>query len=80
MLDERDEVIERIKREDEEFRRLVEEHVKFEEELERFNQVRYLTVEHEMEKRRIQKLKLQGKDRIAEIIRRYKALHPELLP
>jgi len=78
MLDERDEVIEHIKREDEEFRRLVEEHVQFEAELERFNQIRYLTGEQEMEKRRIQKLKLLGKDKMAEIIRRYKASSPEL--
>lgn len=78
MLDERDEVIEHIKREDEEFRDLVDEHVQFEAELERFNQIRYLTGEQEMEKRRIQKLKLLGKDKMAEIIRRYKASRPEL--
>jgi len=77
MLDERDEVIERIKQEDEEFCRLVEEHVQFEAELERFKQTRYLTGEQEMEKRRIQKLKLAGKDKIAEIIRQYKTSRPE---
>lgn len=78
MLDERDEVIEHIKQEDEEFRRLVEEHVRFEAELEGLSKIRYLTGEQELEKRRIQKLKLLGKDKIAEIIRRYKASRPEL--
>lgn len=77
MLDERDEVIEHIKQEDEGFRRLVEQHVQFEAELEQFKQMRYLTGEQEMEKKRIQKLKLAGKDKIAEIIRQYKASHPE---
>jgi len=78
MLDERDEVIERIKQENEEFRHLVEQHVQFEAELERFQNMRFLTGEEEMEKKRIQKLKLLGKDKIAQIIRQYKSLHPEL--
>jgi len=78
MLDERDEVIERIKQENEEFRHLVEQHVQFESELQRFHEMRFLTGEQEVEKKRIQKLKLFGKDKIAEIIRQYKSLHPEL--
>ncbi len=78
MLDEKDEVIERIKQEDDEFRRLVEQHVRFEADLERFNQMRYLTSEEEMEKKRIQKLKLLGKDKMAHIIRLFKAERPEL--
>jgi hypothetical protein len=38
-----------------------------------FQQKHYLTPEEEVEKKRLQKLKLAGKDKIMEILSRYKS-------
>ncbi len=62
--------------ENEEFRRLGEEHRELEKMLSEFNGRVYLTPEEEMEKKKIQKLKLLKKDKMAEIIRRYKENRP----
>lgn len=61
--------------EDEEFRKLGEEHKNLEEILAEMNKKVYLTSEEEIEKKRIQKLKLVKKDRMAELIREYKKSH-----
>jgi hypothetical protein len=58
--------------ENEEFKKLHEEHRSLDNLLNEFTQKRYLSPEEEMEKKRIQKLKLQKKDRMAEIIARYR--------
>jgi len=68
-------VIHHLSREDEEYRRLKEEHRKLEEALAEMSKRRHLTVEEEMERKRIKKEKLIKKDRMAEIIRRYKEQH-----
>ncbi|RMF91392.1 MAG: DUF465 domain-containing protein [Nitrospinota bacterium] len=73
MKDEDPILIEQLRRENEEFNRLWREHQAYEEQLEAFNKLRYLTSEQEIEKKRIQKLKLLGKDRMAAILRQYKA-------
>jgi hypothetical protein len=52
----------------EELRKLMEEHEALERELERYSTKRYLTSSEEIEKKRIQKLKLAGKDRIEAIL------------
>lgn len=65
-------LIEELLPQDEELRRLVEEHQAFERELERFSNKRYLTPAEEMEKKRIQKLKLAGKDKIEAILSSYR--------
>ena len=54
--------------EDEEFRRLSEEHVEFERQLDQFNSKSFLTPTEEMERKKIQKLKLAGKDRMEMIL------------
>jgi uncharacterized protein YdcH (DUF465 family) len=66
-------LIEHLKQTDPEFRRLTEEHLQYERQLEEFNKLRYLTSEQEMEKKRVQKIKLRGKDRMAEILKEHKA-------
>jgi hypothetical protein len=58
--------------ENDEFKRLGEEHRKLDLELDEYNKRPYLTPEEELEKKRLQKLKLQKKDKMAEIIRNYK--------
>ncbi len=57
---------------DDELRKYVEDHRRLESELERFNKRVYLTPEEEMEKKKLQKRKLLGKDRIHEILSKYR--------
>jgi len=66
------EIVELLKRENEEFMRLNEEHKDLENLLEESDNKRYLTPEEEIERKRIQKQKLLKKDRMAELIRNYK--------
>ncbi len=58
---------------DQELRRYYEEHVRLEKQLSEFQRKAYLTTEEEVEKKRLQKLKLAGKDRMMEILARRKA-------
>lgn len=57
---------------DQELRTLYEEHQQYKRRLEGFREKPYLTTEEEMEKKRIQKLKLAQKDRMMEILARYR--------
>jgi hypothetical protein len=66
------EIVEILKKENEEFRGLAEEHQKLEKLLAELDSKRYLTPEEEYERKRIQKQKLLKKDRMAELIRKYK--------
>ncbi|MGQ9652987.1 MAG: YdcH family protein [Thermodesulfobacteriota bacterium] len=66
------ELIERLSPLIPELKALIEEHEALERELEKYNTRRYLTSSEEMEKKRIQKLKLMGKDRIEEILSSYR--------
>lgn len=49
------------------------EHENFERELARLNAKAHLSTDEEIERKRLQKLKLAGKDRIMEILYRYKS-------
>jgi uncharacterized protein YdcH (DUF465 family) len=64
-------LLERIKQENVEFCRLLEEHQQYEVQLASYNDLRFLTSEQELERKRLQKLKLQGKDRLFAILRQY---------
>ncbi len=55
---------------DPELKRYYEEHLDLEDKLLLF-QNRYLTAEEEVEKKKIQKLKLTGKDKIMELLKKY---------
>ena len=57
---------------DTELRRHYEEHVELKQRLEELRQNLYLTEEEQVEQKRIQKQKLAGKDRIMEILARYR--------
>ncbi len=50
-----------------------EEHEQFEHQLEEFNRRLYLTPQEEIERKRIQKLKLAGRDRIEVILSKYRS-------
>lgn len=52
------------------FRRLYEEHQILERDLERLTAKDYLSTEDELEKKRVQKLKLAGKDEMEYIVRK----------
>lgn len=58
---------------DRELKELWDEHLGYEEKLEQLNKRRYLSTEEEMRRKELQKLKLHGKDRIEEILRRYRS-------
>jgi uncharacterized protein YdcH (DUF465 family) len=58
--------IESLLDEDDELRKLWEQHLDFEKRLQELDALSHLTPEEEVERKRIQKLKLAGKDRLAE--------------
>ena len=64
-------LIEQAKQENTEFCRLLEEHERYEAQLASYNALRFLTSDQEVERKRLQKLKLQGKDRMIAILRQY---------
>ncbi|HEX2930652.1 MAG TPA: DUF465 domain-containing protein [Candidatus Binatia bacterium] len=57
---------------DPELRRFYEEHRELEKKLAEFQHKHYLTPDEELEMKRIQKLKLNGKDRMMEILERHR--------
>jgi len=65
-------LIQRLIKENEEFRRRMEEHQMFEKKLAEFNKRPFLTPQEEMEKKKIQKLKLAGKDAMEFILSQYR--------
>lgn len=70
-----EEIIEVLKKESEEFRKLDEEHRTLKGALAEIDKKVYLTSEEEVERKKVQKLKLAKKDRMAELIRDYKKGH-----
>lgn len=54
------------------FRLLYEEHQVLEKELNQLNTKTHLTPDEEVEKRKVQKLKLAGKDEMEEMLSRYR--------
>lgn len=72
-MEKRDEdLIARYVDQDAELKKHLEDHKRFEQILENFNRRVYLTPEEEIEKKKIQKMKLQGKDRIHQILSKYR--------
>jgi hypothetical protein len=61
---------ERLRMENPEYRKWEEEHENLEQTLETFEAHRYLTPEQQLERKRVQKLKLAAKDRMMELVRR----------
>ncbi|MDP3182400.1 MAG: DUF465 domain-containing protein [Desulfobaccales bacterium] len=57
---------------DPELKRYVEEHRELERLLEGFNRRPYLTAQESMERKRLQKMKLAGRDRIEQILAKYR--------
>uniref|UniRef100_A0A7V4G918 DUF465 domain-containing protein n=1 Tax=Desulfobacca acetoxidans TaxID=60893 RepID=A0A7V4G918_9BACT len=57
---------------DPELQRYWQEHEEFERRLEEFNRRPYLTAEETLERKRLQKLKLAGRDKIEQILAKYR--------
>ena len=55
-----------------ELKRYYEEHVHLEKQLAQINHKGFLSPEEEVERKRLQKVKLAGKDRIMEILHKYR--------
>ncbi len=66
------EILEILRKENEEYRKIEEEHRKLEQFLADMGKKKYLTTEEEIKKKKTQKQKLQQKDRMAEFIREYR--------
>ncbi len=62
----------RLMEDDPEFKKLVEEHLTFEKLLAEFNERSHLTPNEEMERKKIQKLKLSGKDKMEIILAKHR--------
>jgi len=65
-------VIEQLCNENPRFRLLYEEHLLLEKELEKLDQKAYLAPDEEVERKKIQKMKLAGKDEMELIVRKCK--------
>ena len=66
------ELIDRWVEQDPELKRYVDEHREFERQLEQFNRRPYLTAQEDLERKRLQKLKLAGRDKIEQILAKYR--------
>ena len=66
------EITEILRKENEEYKKLYEEHKQLDHILADMDKNKYLTPEEELERKKIQKQKLLKKDRMAELIREYK--------
>jgi uncharacterized protein YdcH (DUF465 family) len=73
-----DPVVRILSKESESFRHEMDAHQRYEKLLEEFNRRPHLTPDEEVERKKIQKLKLAGKDRMARMIHAYRSSHPEL--
>jgi uncharacterized protein YdcH (DUF465 family) len=72
-MEERDLALIRTKiHQDQELKQRMDEHEEFEKRLEEFNRRPYLTGEETLERKRLQKLKLAGRDRIEQILAKYR--------
>ncbi len=64
-------LLEKVQGENEEFKKLYEEHLELKHRVEKLNKMSFLTPEQELEKKTVQKQKLKGKDRMSQIIEQY---------
>ena len=67
------ELVQRLISSDPELKRHMDEHQEFERKLEEMNRRLFLSPEEEVERKKIQKLKLAGRDRIEAILAKYRS-------
>jgi uncharacterized protein len=66
-------LLEKVQGENEEFKKLYQEHLNLKVRVEELNKMNFLSPEQELEKKTVQKQKLKGKDRMIQIIEQYQA-------
>ena len=72
-MEQRDKLlIEKHVEHDNELKQFVEEHVLFEKQLDELSEKVYLTPDEEMKQKELKKLKLAGRDKIEEILKKYR--------
>ncbi len=69
MAEKDQDLTQRLSEENPRFRKLYEEHVLFEKKLQEYENLTYLSEEEDVERKKIQKLKLAGKDEMESILR-----------
>ncbi len=62
----------RLKEENDDFRRLAEKHREFDQKIEEYNRIYYLTSEQERKRKELQKMKLKLKDEMYALMRQYR--------
>jgi len=70
-----EELIQQLMTHDDELRALYSEHTELKHQLEAFRDKIHLSTEEEIEKKRIQKLKLASKDKLMEVLHRHQDHH-----
>ena len=71
------EIIERLKQENGDFRKLYDEHHHLDAQIMEVDRKVYLTPEEDLERKKMSKQKLHLKDKMAEMVREYKKAHPD---
>ena len=66
-------LLEKVQKENEEFRGLYQEHTTLKQKVEEFNKMKLITPQQEIEKKKHQKQKLSLKDRMEEILSEYQS-------
>ena len=66
-------LLEKVQKENEEFRGLYQEHTTLKQKVEEFNKMKIITPQQEIEKKKHQKQKLSLKDRMEEILSEYQS-------
>ncbi len=66
-------LVKKLLEENDEFKRLYVEHLELEEKIAEIDKKHFLTADEEAERKRLQKIKLAGKDRMFEIIKHYQS-------
>ena len=66
------ELLQQLTDRDPELKKFWDEHLAYERQLEGFNRRPYLTAAETMERKRLQKLKLAGRDRMEQILAKYR--------
>lgn len=65
-------LIEKLIGQNEELKKYVAEHISFEKKLDEYSKRPYLTSEEDLKRKKIQKLKLAGRDKLEEILAKYR--------
>ena len=71
------EIIEKLKQGNEEFRKLYDEHHHLDVQITEIDRKVYLTPEEDLERKKMAKQKLHLKDKMAEMVRDFKKTHPD---